>query len=109
MEEGYFTDVKDPFFISDFIKRTLPFILILSGVIIWFIFGRDKKVIPPVELELNDISPAEAGYIIDGEIDGDDVASMLIFWASIGFIRIEEDEKKTEYKFYKTAGYNKPS
>ncbi len=101
LEEGYFTNVKEPFFLGDFIKKTLPFLLILAGIVIWFIFGRDKKVIPPVELALDDISPAEAGYIIDGEISGDDVASMLIFWASIGFIRIEEGEKSSEYKFYR--------
>ncbi len=60
----------------------------------------DKRLIVPVEIELTDISPAEAGFVIDGVVDGDDVASMLIYWASKGYIRIEE-ARKNSYRFYR--------
>ena len=103
LEEGYFKDVKNPFFLDEFMKGYLPILFILTGLILWAIFGRDKKVIPPVEINPPDVSPAEAGYIIDGEVDGDDVAAMLIYWASAGFIRIEETGRNS-YKFYKLKG-----
>ena len=101
LEEGYFKNVKDPFFVLEFLKSYLPIALILAGVLVWAFFGRDRKVIPPVEINPPDVSPVEAGYIIDGEVDGDDVAAMLIFWASIGLLKIEESSKKNSYRFYR--------
>jgi len=101
LEEGYFKDVKNPFFIDDFMRSYLPMLFVLTGLILWVIFGRDKKIIPPVEINPPDLSPVEAGFIIDGEVDGDDVAAMLIYWASIGFLKIEESKKKNSYRFYK--------
>ena len=101
LEEGYFKDVKNPFFVDEFMKSYLPLLFIAAGFVIWIIFGRDKKVIPPVEIDSGGLSPVEAGYIIDGEVDGDDVAAMLIYWASIGLLRIEEGKEKGSYRFYK--------
>ena len=101
LEEGYFKNVKKPFFLDEFMKGYLPTLFILTGIIIWLIFGRDRKVIPPVEINPPDVSPVEAGYIIDGQVDGDDVAAMIIFWASLGFLRIEDEKTKGSYKFYK--------
>ena len=104
LEEGYFKDVRNPFFFDDFMKSYLPLLFMVTGLVIWIIFGRDKKVIPPVEIDPPDVSPVEAGFIIDGEVDGDDVAAMLIFWASMGLLRIEEGKNKGSYRFYKLKG-----
>ncbi len=101
LEEGYFTNVKDPFFLDEYMKGYLPLLFIATGIFIWLFFGRDKKVIPPVEINPPGLSPVEAGYIIDGEVDGDDVAAMLIFWASIGLLKIEDAKSKNSYRFYK--------
>lgn len=101
LPQGYFKDVKTPFFLDNFLKTYLPALLITLGLLIWAIFGRDKKIIIPVEIDPPDVSPAEAGYIIDGVIDGDDIAVMIIFWASKGFITIEETNKKGNYNFTK--------
>ncbi len=103
LPEGYFVDVKDPFFFDVFVETYLPWILILAGLFIWIVYGRDKQIIMPVEVNAPDVSPIEAGYVIDGVVDGDDVAAMLIYWASKGFIQIEETGKKGDYKFTKLS------
>ena len=101
LPEGYFADVKDTFFFDVFIATYLPLLFIIIGFIIWLIYGRDKMIVMPVEINAPDVSPIEAGYVIDGVVDGDDIAAMLIYWASKGYIRIEETSKKGDYKFIK--------
>ncbi len=101
LPEGYFTGVKNPFFLEEALKYILPAILIITALILWKLFGDDDKIIVPVEVSPPDVSPVEAGYIIDGEINDEDIAAMIIYWASLGFIAIEQGKKKNDYAFKK--------
>lgn len=73
-------------------------ILILSmasasiGSIVLYILCSRKKLYPEtVEFyPPNGITPAEAGYIVDSTLDSRDLTSMLIYFASKGYIKIEE-------------------
>ncbi|MBN2877999.1 MAG: DUF2207 domain-containing protein [Clostridia bacterium] len=98
LPEGYFQNVKSPFFLDEFLKWFLPLLLLLVGVIIWAVFGNDESIIVPVEVSLPDVSPIEAGYIIDGTVNDEDISSMIIYWASLGFIKIKQP-KKGKYEF----------
>lgn len=71
---------------------------------LWFIFGRDPRIVKTVEFyPPNGMTPAEAGYIVDGVVDKKDIVSMIIYFADKGYLTIEEKEsdeftlhKKTE-------------
>lgn len=76
-------------------------ILIIVPVIafvLWIFFGRDPKrektlrSMPPT-----DLNPAEAGYIVDGNIDVHDMASLIIYFAQRGYLDIVENE---DHKFH---------
>lgn len=101
LPEGYFTNVRNPFFLDEFLKYFLPALLVLAALIIWAKYGNDEPVIMPVEVSPPDVSPVEAGYIIDGTINDEDISSMLIYWASLGFIKIEQAKGRNKYNFYK--------
>ena len=99
LPEGYFTDVKNPFFFDEFLIWLIPALLVLAGLILWMIYGNDKRIIAPVELSPPDVSPIEAGYIIDGKVNDDDVSAMLIYWASLGLIKIKKAKGHNNYQF----------
>lgn len=101
LPEGYFTNVKTPFFLDEFLKYFIPALMVLAALIIWAKYGNDDPVIIPVEVSPPDVSPVEAGYIIDGTINDEDISSMLIYWASLGFIKIEQAKGRNKYNFYK--------
>ncbi len=102
LPDGYFTNIKDPFFIEEMLKYILPLALLTIALIMWKIYGDDEKLVIPVEVSPPDVSPLEAGYIIDGKINHEDISSMIIYWASLGFISIAQDNKrKNEYYFTK--------
>lgn len=52
---------------------------------------RNKKPVPVIEYSAPDgISSAEVGYIIDLSVDVEDLTSLIIWWASKGYLSIEE-------------------
>ena len=62
--------------------------------LLWFIFGRDPRIVKTVEFyPPNGLTPAEAGYIVDGVVDKRDIVSMIIYFADKGYLTIEEKEK----------------
>ena len=63
-------------------------------IILWFLFGRDKKIIPTVEFYPPEgMNPAEVGYVMDGTADKKDLLSLIIYFADKGYISIEEVDK----------------
>ncbi|MDR0852567.1 MAG: DUF2207 domain-containing protein [Clostridiales Family XIII bacterium] len=75
----------------------LIWILIAAPLILlfltWFIFGRDVRLVDPVEFYPPDnLNPAAIGYLIDGKVDNKDLLAMILFWASKGYLTIEEKE-----------------
>lgn len=69
----------------------------IPGVLalLWFAFGRDKKIVPTVEFyPPAGMTPAEVGYIIDGTVNQKDLLSLLIYFAEKGYLTIEQKGKK---------------
>ncbi|MFA5676299.1 MAG: DUF2207 domain-containing protein [Christensenellales bacterium] len=94
LPQGYFVGATDP------AAAWRNAILIVSGLcvllafLLWVRYGRDEKVFPTVEFYPPDkMTPAEAGYIIDGCVDDKDVVSLLLYWADKGYIKIVERSK----------------
>lgn len=69
----------------------IPLLSFLIAFLVWRRFGKDKKVIlmaeyaPPTE-----VTPAEAGVIIDDNTDNRDLLSLIYYWAANGHLEIEE-------------------
>lgn len=89
LPEGYF-EPPPPFpWQAVFIAASL--VSVLASLVFYLLFGRDGPLPAPVEFYPPEgITPAEAGYIIDGTVDDKDVISLVIFWASKGLISIEQ-------------------
>lgn len=75
----------------------LAFFAIVCAVV-WFIFGRDIKPIETVEFYAPEgLAPAEIGYLIDGTIDDKDLISMIFYFASKGYVSIEQKGNSEVY------------
>jgi uncharacterized membrane protein YgcG len=60
-------------------------------LILFLIFGRDPKIVRTVEFRPpGDLTPLEAGYLIDGKADNEDFMSMILYFASRGYLSIKE-------------------
>ena len=118
LPEGYFVGVADP----DAAWRVFSYVLsgacVLLALILWLTLGRDSKVYPTVEFYPPEgMTPAEAGYVIDGCVDNKDVVSLILYWADKGYMDIvQEDKNKFSFvkkrepegmKGYEKAMFNK--
>lgn len=92
LPNGYFTSVS-PDTGSGWIILFLAFSLL--AVILFLMFGKDSRVYPTVEVGApDDISPAEAGFIIDGSAQTRDAVSLIIYWANKGYLSILDDKSE---------------
>ena len=65
----------------------------LIGVVVFTILKRRKPVIEVVEFSAPEgMTPADAGYLIDGRVDDRDISALLVFWAEKKYLEIEEKE-----------------
>ncbi len=87
LPEGYFEAPVNQWQ-TIFIAAALA--ILLLSLFLFLIFGRDPVMIKTVEFYPPDgITSAEAGYIIDTIVDDKDVVSLIIYWASKGYLAIE--------------------
>ena len=96
LPEGYWEGVtsRRPLI---FFAYVIPMIAALLMLVMWLIDGRDPDVVKPVEFYPPDeLTPAEVGYLVDGSIDDKDISSMLLYFASKGYLEIRETTKKGE-------------
>jgi len=97
LPEGYWKGAKN--------NKAALYLLLISlivcpalAVVLWFLFGRDPAVVQTVEFEPpGNLTPAELGFVIDGHVDKADMSSMLMYYASRGYLGIYEKKKK-EYE-----------
>lgn len=95
LDEGYFTNELT--YLPQHIILILSIIIpALIAAVLFFIFGKDTKMVTPVEFTPpNGLTPAEVGYIADGYADKNDIISLIIYWADKGYINIIEKEDKS--------------
>jgi uncharacterized membrane protein YgcG len=108
LPEGYF-DVEEETNIYERIKLFYPvfFILLFAlGIFVKLKYGKNNELFPTVEFyPPNDLSPAEIGYLYDYQVDPYDLTSMLVYWASKGYIKIIEKEEKKGIIFKKDVSH----
>src|SRR4029077_11555083 len=87
----------------------LPIFAFLVMFPLWWVKGRDPKAgisVAPMYEPPKDMTPAEAGTLIDDSTDPRDVTSILVDLAVRGYIKIREEQvsqmlvfKKKDYIF----------
>ena len=76
---------------------------IVAGLafLLWFMFGRDKKIVSTVEFYPPEgMNPAEVGYIIDRTVNKRDLVSLIMYFADKGYMSIEQI-KNDNFRFVK--------
>ena len=93
LPEGYWKGVTSRRWMG-FLAFLIPVMLGLLMALLWVMNGRDPTIVKPVEFyPPDDITPAEVGYIVDGAVDNKDLSSMIIYFASKGYLEIREKTK----------------
>ena len=113
LPEGYFVGAGLDINVRDYILFAIPIALLIICILIWFIFGRDDKVIETVEFYPPEgFNSLEVGFLYKGKADSQDVVSLLIYLANQGYIKISEFEeknflsKKTGFRITKLKDYD---
>ena len=113
LPEGYFAFAQSNLNILDYLILIIPIIGLLVSFILWFIFGRDKKVIETVEFyPPKDFNSLEVGFLYKGVADIKDITSLLIYLAEKGYIQILEEPNESnilsqDVKIIKLKDYDK--
>ncbi len=93
LEEGYFEFTRS--YVFDIILLVSFFVAILLFAILFFKNRKKEPIIDVVEFSAPDgLTPTEAGYIIDKQLYGKDISSLIVYWADKGYVKLEEKEKK---------------
>ena len=104
LDEGYFVGAGLSINVMDYIFFLLPIIFLGISIVIWYIFGRDNKVVETVEFYPPEgVNSLEVGFLYKGNVDEKDVTSLLIYLANKGYIKIAETEE--ESLFTKSKGF----
>lgn len=96
LPRGYYTGISEPY--------TLVWLIVLAGILLIVFIGalrirngnfRRNRIVPVLSFyPPDDLNPAEMAYIYDEEQLGNEkIASLIVYWASKGYLRIVEDEK----------------
>ena len=66
-------------------------ILLVGGAVALWKFGKKQgEIVPIVNIKAPDeMDPMEMGYLLDGSVDNEDVTSMLYYFASKGYLKID--------------------
>lgn len=78
-------------------------VITLVCLALWFVFRRKRNMVETVEVKAPDgVSPMQAGYIIDGTYDNEDMIGQILYLAQKGYLKIEQLEgDKSTYKLIK--------
>ena len=95
-----FSELPNDFFTfipaTDYSIPALMFAIAMSVLVLlaFFKFGKDDRPVETVEFNaIPGLSSAQVGFIFDGFVDSRDVLSLIIEWASKGYLTITETGK----------------
>lgn len=104
LPEGYFSLAENNVSIFDYLMFALPLCGLVISFLLWFAFGRDKKVVETTEFYPPEgFNSLEVAFLYKGKADNEDVISLLIYLADKGYIKITEIEEKS--LFTKSQGF----
>ncbi len=87
-----------------------PLIFLVITIILWLIFGKDKKIIETVEFyPPKEINSLEAGFLYKGYINTIDISSLLVYLANKGYLtvaKINQPNNDFGFKIVKLKEYD---
>ncbi len=100
LPEGYFVGENS----YSYLASVMIALIIISTAIVailWFLYGRSEEIIPVISFEPpQGMTSAEVGVIVDGNVDNKDLISLIIYWASKGYLTISQKDK-SNFEFTK--------
>lgn len=85
-------------FLQDNKAVALPIVVLIFMFLLWYYRGRDvgaaRTIVAQYEAP-QDLTPIEAGTIVDEKVDDRDISAQIIFLAVSGYIKIERKESKS--------------
>ena len=88
--------------ISTIIFTVLSVVMVIITFIVYLLFGKEKIIAPAVEFyPPKGYSSAEVGYIVNQKCNDSDITSLLFYWASLGYLKIDSF-KNNKFTLYKT-------
>lgn len=106
LPEGYFKVIDYQKYI-DYVVVAIFTIIIFIAFILWFIYGKEKRVVETVEFYPPDgMNSLEVGFAYKGEAFQKDVTSLLVYLASKGYLKIEEKNNNNSFKITKLKEYS---
>lgn len=113
LDDGYFKNVSSQFTLYPIFMIIVPLICFVFSIVLWSRYGKDAPVVETVEFyPPQGLNSLELGYIYKGRADNKDAASLLVYLASRGYIKIVETEdqkfiqKNKSFKILKIRDYD---
>lgn len=96
LPEGYFSKAVSNYTLQDYLIYIVPILGAIISLILWFIYGKDKKVVETVEFYPPEgFNSLEIAFLYKGKASNTDVTSLLIYLANKGYIQIAETGEKS--------------
>lgn len=93
-EDGYFTNKSN--IIWDIVILISAIVVFAVIITIYLTQKRKQPIVEVVEFKApEDITPTEAGFLIDEKVTGDDISALVVYWASKGNVKIEQQGEET--------------
>lgn len=106
LPEGYFVGAGLEYNIMDYLPFTIPIVLFTIAFLLWLFVGRKNVIVKSIEFyppeKLNSLDVA---LIHNSIAQPKDVTSLLIYLASKGYIKIEE-ESSSNFRIVKMKSYD---
>ena len=104
LPEGYFVDAGLVVNSNIYLMFIIPIVALIISFLLWFIFGRDNRVVETVEFYPPEgFNSLEVGFLYKGKANSKDVVSLLIYLANKGYIKISDNND--ESLFSKADGF----
>ncbi len=97
-----------------FLTLFVGLLLVFAAVALKLTVGRSKPLVPithyyPPEADGKPLSPVEAGVLIDNTCDNADVTSLLFYWASNGYVALNDIDGDMEIELLKPLPQSRPA
>lgn len=110
LEEGYFNDVTKFNHSYDILLIVFSVVALLVGIYIYVTKHNEKSVVSTVEFyPPNDIDPVHLAYTLNGSITAKQMTSLIIYFASRGYLKIIEKDDEISLKKVKNLPKRAPN
>ncbi len=110
LPEGYFVNAKLNVNVRDYIWVLIPIVLLIIGLVCWFKYGKNDKVVKTVEFyPPKGLNSLDVALIYKGKVKAKDVTALLIYLANKGYVKISDNpdkKKKNDFVITKLKDYD---